>query len=124
MYSHVSPLDYDYLVVAGALKELGITYDPDYAKEIIFEEMRKAGAKLVNGKWIYEGKPVELKFIIRIEDERREIGNMLAEELEKLGFTVKRLYKDFAQALSIVYRTDPAAFEWHLYTEGLSLIHI
>jgi len=118
IYSHVSPLDYDYLVVAGALRELGITYDPDYAKEIIFEEMRKAGAELVNGKWIYEGKPVELKFIIRIEDERREIGNMLAEELEKLGFTVKRLYKDFAQALSIVYRTDPAAFEWHLYTEG------
>ncbi|RLG04166.1 MAG: hypothetical protein DRN60_00015 [Thaumarchaeota archaeon] len=118
MYSHVSPLDYDYLVVAGALKELGITYDPDYAKETIFEEMRKAGAELVNGKWIYEEKPVELKFIIRIEDERREIGNMLAEELEKLGFTVKRLYKDFAQALSIVYRTDPAAFEWHLYTEG------
>jgi len=118
MYSHVSPLDYDYLIVAGALKELGITYDPDYAKEIIFEEMRKAGAKLVDDKWVYEGRPVELKFIIRIEDERREIGNMLAEELEKLGFTVKRLYMDFAQALSIVYRTDPAAFEWHLYTEG------
>lgn len=118
MYSHVSPFDFDYIVVAGELKKMGITYDPDHAKRLVEEYMKKAGAKLINGRWTYNGKPIKLKFIIRVEDERREIGNMLAEELEKLGFIVERLYMDFAQALSIVYRTDPAALEWHLYTEG------
>ncbi|RLG01946.1 MAG: hypothetical protein DRN49_00205 [Thaumarchaeota archaeon] len=118
MYSHVSPLDFDYIVVARELKRMGITYDPDYAKRLIEQYMEKAGARLIGGKWTYNGKPIKLKFIIRVEDERREIGNMLAEELEKLGFIVERLYMDFAQALSIVYRTDPAALEWHLYTEG------
>lgn len=118
MYTHVSPLDYDYLIISDVLRELDITYDPDYAKTIIDQAMRNAGAELVNGKWTYKGEPIEVKFIIRIEDERREIGNMLAEELEKLGFTVKRIYMDFAQAISIVYKTDPRGFEWHLYTEG------
>lgn len=118
MYSHVAQIDYDYLVVSDILREYQISYDPDYAKTIINQAMKKAGADLVDGRWTYNKKPVVLKFIIRVEDERREIGNMLSEELEKMGFTVKRTYMDFAQAISLVYRTDPKAFEWHLYTEG------
>ena len=118
MYSHVSPLDYDYLAVSELIRGYQFSYDPDYARMIIHNALKKAGAELVGGKWVYNGKPIELRFIIRVEDERREIGNMLSEELEKIGFTVKRSYMDFAQAISLVYRTDPKAFEWHLYTEG------
>jgi peptide/nickel transport system substrate-binding protein len=118
MYSHVSPLDYDYIVISELVRRYQFSYDPDYARTIIRKALEKTGAKLVNGKWVYNGKPVELRFIIRVEDERREIGNMLSEELEKMGFTIKRSYMDFAQAISLVYRTDPKAFEWHLYTEG------
>ncbi len=118
MYSHVSSLDYDYLFVSELIRKYQFSYDPDYARVIISEALEKAGAKLENGKWVYNGKPIELSFIIRVEDERRELGNMLSEELERMGFVVKRNYMDFAQAMSIVYRTDPKAFEWHLYTEG------
>jgi len=118
MYSHVSSLDYDYLFVSELIRRYQFSYDPDYARVIISKALEKAGAKLEDGKWIYNGKPIELRFIIRVEDERRELGNMLSEELEKMGFVVKRNYMDFAQAISIVYRTDPKAFEWHLYTEG------
>jgi len=118
MYSHVSPLDYDYLVISELVRRYQFSYDPDYARTIIRKSLERAGAKLIDGKWVYNGKPVELRFIIRVEDERREIGNMLSEELEKMGFTIKRSYMDFAQAISLVYRTDPKAFEWHLYTEG------
>lgn len=118
MYSHVSPLDYDYLAVSDLVRRYQFSYDPDYARIIIDKALEKAGAKLIDGKWVYNGKHVELRFIIRVEDERREIGNMLSEELEKIGFTIKRIYMDFAQAISLVYRTDPKAFEWHLYTEG------
>ncbi|MCL7384320.1 MAG: ABC transporter substrate-binding protein [Thaumarchaeota archaeon] len=118
MYSHVSSLDYDYLFVSELIRRYQFSYDPDYARVIISKALEKAGAKLEDGKWIYNGKPIELRFIIRVEDERRELGNMLSEELERMGFVVKRNYMDFAQAISIVYRTDPKAFEWHLYTEG------
>ncbi|MEN2974163.1 MAG: ABC transporter substrate-binding protein [Candidatus Caldarchaeales archaeon] len=118
MYSHVASIDYDYLVVSEVLRKYRLSYDPDYAKTVISRAMEKAGAKLVDGRWMYNDKPITLRFIIRVEDERREVGNMLAEELEKMGFTVMRSYMDFAQAISLVYKTDPKSFEWHLYTEG------
>ncbi len=118
MYTHISPLEYDYLIVSEVVAELGYTYDPDYAAELIREAMEEAGAELVDGKWMYGGKPVEVKFLIRVEDERREVGDLLAKELENMGFTVRRLYTEFGPAIATVYGTDPAQFEWHLYTEG------
>ena len=118
MYAHISPLEYDYLVVSEVVAELGYTYDPDYAAELIREAMEEAGAELVDGRWTYNGKPVEVKFLIRVEDERREVGDLLAKELEDMGFTVRRIYMEFGPAIATVYGTDPAQFEWHLYTEG------
>ncbi|MCS6784164.1 MAG: hypothetical protein NZ581_03075, partial [Candidatus Caldarchaeum sp.] len=69
--------------------------------------MKKLGAEKVAGKWVYRGKPVTLKFIIRIEDERRQMGDSFAVELEKLGFTVERIYLPFGPAIQIIYGTDP-----------------
>jgi len=44
---------------------------------IIYEEMGKMGAVLTDGKWNKDGKPVVIKFMIRTEDERRTIGDLL-----------------------------------------------
>lgn len=118
MHSHVSSLDFDYLIISDTIREYRISYDFEYASMIIRKALEERGARLIDGKWTFNGKPIELRFVIRVEDERREIGSMLAEELEKLGFIVRRIYVDFAQAMSLIYRTDPRAFEWHLYTEG------
>jgi peptide/nickel transport system substrate-binding protein len=118
MYTFLSSLDYDYITIAELIKRSGIRYDPEYAKRLISEAMVNAGAGLKNGKWYYNGKPVSLRFIIRVEDERREVGDLVASELEKLGFTVERIYQQFGPAISKVYGTDPKALEWHLYTEG------
>ncbi|GBC72046.1 Heme-binding protein A [Candidatus Calditenuaceae archaeon HR02] len=118
MYSFVSPFDLDYVTVFEDVKSLGIRYDPDYAGSLITEAMKKAGAELVDGVWRFGGKEISLKLIYRSEDERREIGEMLRNELERLGFRVEPILLEFGPAVERVYSRDPAAFDWHIYTEG------
>ncbi|MEM0481728.1 MAG: ABC transporter substrate-binding protein [Nitrososphaerota archaeon] len=118
MYSFVSPFDLDYVTVFEDVKSLGIRYDPDYARSLITEAMRRAGAELLDGVWRFGGKEISLKLIYRSEDERREIGEMLRNELERLGFRVEPILLEFGPAVERVYSRDPAAFDWHIYTEG------
>ncbi|MFO1540171.1 MAG: ABC transporter substrate-binding protein [Chloroflexota bacterium] len=120
MISQVSTSDYDYLTVYDVIRGAGIRFDPEYARERIAAAMTGAGAELVDGVWSYGGEPIRLKFIARVEDERREIGDLIRAELEAAGFQVSMSYQSFAPAVLSVYSTDPAAFEWHLYTEGWS----
>lgn len=93
-------------------------YDPKYARELINLEMKAMGAKLVDGKWMYDGllhfEPVTLKFVISVEEERREIEDILASALEEVGFTVIRAYSDPIEAIEAVYGND-----WHLYTSEM-----
>ena len=118
MLAHVSSFDYDYRIVQPLVRELKISYQPDLAQQIVTQEMTAAGAQLVDGYWHYQGKRIDIKFIIRVEDERREMGDLIRAELEGLGFYVIPLYQQFAQAIFKVYSNDPQLFGWHLYTEG------
>ena len=93
-------------------------YDFEKGKQIITEEMEKMGATLVDGKWMYKGEPVVIKFIIRIEDARKEIGDYVASQLEKLGFTVERMYKTSKEASPLWILGDPKEGKWHMYTGG------
>ena len=116
-YADVDP-DYVKLLPVAVKYEVEFSKGFEYAKKLITEAMEKAGAKLINGKWYYNGKPVVIKFVIRIEDLRKQVGDYVADLLEKLGFTVERIYKDFSGAYNIVYGDDPGKCGWHLYTEG------
>ncbi len=118
MLAPASPADPDYIVIYDVLLKSGIRYDPERARRMIDEAMTRAGAQKVDGTWQYNGQPITLKFIIRVEDERRDIGDLVASELEKAGFNVERVYSTFAQAIDLVYGSDPREFKWHLYTEG------
>lgn len=118
MVTFLSSYDPDFITVYDIVARYDFKYDPVTAAAIIDRAMTRAGATKVDGKWYYNGKPVTLNFIIRIEDERREIGDTFASALESLGFTINRLYMAFGQAIPIIYGTDPAEFQWHLYTEG------
>lgn len=120
MITQVSPSDFDFLTVYDIDRGSGIRYDPEYARQQIADAMTAAGAELVDGVWSYDGEPIRLKFIARVEDERREIGDLVRSELEQAGFQVNITYQSFAPAVLSVYSTDPEAFEWHLYTEGWS----
>jgi len=117
--SPLTPVNPDYLTEIKVLAQFNFRYDPAKAKKMITDALTKAGAKLINGKWYYKGKPIVIKFMIRNDDPiRKQIGDMLATELEKMGFTVERIYGDFKKALQLVYMSDPAKYEWTLYTEG------
>ena len=118
MPTHVSPLDYDFLTVYDIVRRADFRYDPEFARQIIKQEMEKAGAEVVDGVWTYNDRLVRLKFITRVEDERREVGDLIRAELKEAGFQVEPVYRQFAPAVLSVYSSDPASFEWHLYTEG------
>lgn len=103
--------------VARAL-ELEYAYNRDRANEIITEEMENLGAEMANGVWQYEGSPVEISVLIRTEDERQEIGDYVANQLEDIGFTVIRDYKTAAEASPIWIQGDPNLGQFHIYTGG------
>ena len=118
MVTFLSYYDPSYMFISDIVATYGLTYNPAYAKQLVEQALTKVGATLVGEKWYYAGKPIQIIFIIRIEDERRDVGDLIATELERLGFVVNRQYLPFGQALAIVYDTDPKEMQWHLYTEG------
>ena len=119
MISHVSPFDYDFLTLYDLIRGSAIEYDPDFALSMVENGMTQAGAvRDDQGMWTFDGNQIRLKFIIRVEDERREVGDLIRAELGSLGFMVDPVYQQFGPAIFRVYATDPQQFEWHLYTEG------
>jgi peptide/nickel transport system substrate-binding protein len=110
----------DYAKLADVVKllEAEYSYNPEKARTVIFEELTKMGYEYKDGKWYYKGEPVVIKFLIRIEDQRRQIGDYVADLLEKLGFTVERMYKSAREAAPIWLRGNPADGQWHVYTGG------
>ncbi len=102
-------------IAAIALK---YAYDPDRAVGVIDEEMVNLGAEKVDGKWYYNGEPVVLIGLIRVEDERLEIGDYLSNLLEDIGFTVTRDYKTSAEASPCWLRGDPDEGCASFYTGG------
>ena len=110
--------DYARLVDIVRQLELEYAHNPDKAAEIINEEMEALGAEMVDGVWHYEDEPVEVIFLIRTEDERKEIGDYVSTMLEDLGFDVNRDYKTASEASQIWIRTDPHEGQFHIYTGG------
>lgn len=113
----------------GVISVLGLTREGHKVKALnmIDDAMNRAAQELaaqgytlkkINGTWYFEGEPVKIVGIIRIEDERRDIGNYVADLLEDAGFVVERREVDVRTANEIVYLTDPAKYEWGYYTEG------
>ena len=110
----------DYANFAAKARELEAkyAYDPEAADATITAEMEALGATKADGVWTYEGEPVTLIGIIRTEDERLQIGDYVANQLESIGFTVDRQYKTSSEASPIWLRSDPAEGQWHYYTGG------
>ncbi|MCB0183825.1 MAG: hypothetical protein KDE31_06155, partial [Caldilineaceae bacterium] len=110
--------DYARLVDVARQIELKYAHNPEKASEVITAEMEKLGAEMVDGKWQYEGEPVEIIVLIRTEDVRNDIGDYVSNLLEDLGFTVTRDYKAAADASPILIRGNPGDGQFHIYTGG------
>ncbi len=110
-------------------KALGFTDqgDEQYAIKMIDQAMNNAAKALaakghtlkkVNGKWEFDGKPVTVKLIARVEDQRLDEGKYVAQVLQKAGFDVQVLQWSRTQASKVVYSSSPNTLQWHVYTEG------
>jgi peptide/nickel transport system substrate-binding protein len=110
--------DYARLADVARALELRYRHDPEAARRVIHREMKKLGARLEGGRWLYKGRPVRLILLIRTEDERQRVGDYVANLLEDLGFAVERWYRTADEASRIWIAGDPKAGRWHIYTGG------
>ncbi|HTX79852.1 MAG TPA: ABC transporter substrate-binding protein [Longilinea sp.] len=115
--------DYADLADVAASLESKYAYNFDLANSTIKTEMTSLGATQdANGKWQYKGQPVTLKFLIRNDGDgtRKPLGDYVANQLEKVGFTVDRQYKKSSEASPLWIESDPKAGEWSMYTAAWS----
>ncbi|HEY7733221.1 MAG TPA: CFI-box-CTERM domain-containing protein [Nitrososphaera sp.] len=111
----------EYLNVIDLVESFGFRYNPALAEKMISDAMTGAGALKQDGKWTYNNSPVTIKMLIRQDDApRKSLGEIVASELEKLGFAVQKEYGDLNKATTVVYGTNPAEVQWHIYTEGFA----
>lgn len=117
----LAPGTVEYSLLEDALKDLEgqYAYDKQAAEKSIYTEMEKMGAELLDGVWHYRGKELELIFLIRADDERKQIGDYIADELESIGFVVRRVYGN-SQMTSLFLNSNPTDGLWHLYTGAWS----
>jgi len=119
MISYYNPSDPEYLTIIEQLETFNFKYNPILAEEMISNALEEKGATKLDGRWEINHKPIEITIFIRSDDPvRKSIGEILAAELEKIGFTVKKDYGDLNKAFVVVYGSDPAEMKWNLYTEG------
>ena len=131
--SHYGPSDPEYLTVIEDLARFDFGYNPTLAERIISERLEAMGAVRQSGSssdennadgsnqgtWMMDSEPVTLTFFIRSDDPvRKSIGEIMASELERMGFEIKREFGDLNKAFVVVYGSNPADLQWHLYTEG------
>lgn len=129
-YSNVTmgqPNSNRYVPIVG---RMGFTDTGNEAKALAdIDAALKAAAALPENKgrlakagqwWTYDGKPVEVNFLIRVDDPngRLKEGRYVADQIEKAGIKVNRLEYDRAKCLKIYNSGDPANYEWNIYTEG------
>jgi len=93
------------------------TYDFDRANAMVSDALAAAGATHDGSVWTWQGNPILVSFAIRNEDVRLDIGNYVANQLERLGLTVVRVYMNAGAAFSTVYFGPPDTGTWMIYTE-------
>ena len=103
--------------------ERQFAFNAALGKKMIFDALNAdPDYSFVSGKWQWKGSPVVINMVIRIEDERRNVGDYVAGILEGLGFTVNRLYNPGGPAFGIVYDGPPDTGAWQIYTEGIATL--
>ena len=119
MISNYGTFSADYLTIIDEIESFNFIYNPTLANKIITSNLEENGAKKIDGLWYIDDKQIEITFFIRSDDPvRKAIGEILASDLETVGFKVNKDYGDLNKAFVVVYGSNPADQKWNLYTEG------
>jgi len=114
----------DYADLADTARELETkySYDLEKATQVIDAEMTTLGATKTDGKYTFNNEPVSLIFLIRTDSDgtRKPIGDYVASQFEKVGFTVDRQYKKSSEASPLWIGSDPTEGLWSMYTAAWS----
>lgn len=122
MVSAYKPSDPDYLLILGKIQSFNFKHNPALAENMISDALEKAGAQKNGANWYYKLKPVTVTIFIRNDDPvRKSIGEVLASQLQGMGFVVKKDYGDLTKAFSTVYGSNPSDLKWNIYTEGWTI---
>ncbi len=121
------PGTYKYNLVAN---RLGFTPEGNEKKAIeeITEALQEAAAlPELQGRlakqgewWTFDSEPATINFLIRVDDPQGRLreGEYIASQIEKAGIKVERLLWDRVKCIETSYYSDPADYEWNIYTEG------
>lgn len=127
MATPTQPGTYKYNLIAS---RMGLTGEGNEEKAIadITDALKKASnhpnlknkLKKDGQWWTFLGKPVSVKFLIRVDDPQGRLkeGEYVALQIEKAGIKVERLQWDRSKCSKAVYGGNPANYEWNIYTEG------
>ncbi len=144
MYDWPGPFAIDsQLLIQPMIVQANIHYNPTYVNQSIFALFQAINTTAnfdgmynpwvgrilyINHQWYYippnstTPQPVTIIFFIRKDDPfRYAIGQFFMSELQNLGFTVKPIYGDLSEALTMVYGSNPAQMEWQIYTEAWTI---
>src|ERR671920_2158052 len=62
-----------------------------------------------------------INLFMRQDDPKKvSMGELVASELEKIGFSIQRDYGDLNKANTVVYGSDPKNLQWQIYTEEIA----
>jgi len=127
MATNGQPGTMKYIKVA---EDFGFSAEGDEEKgiQMITAAMEEAAAlpenqgRLVRGAefWEFDGKPVEIRILVRVDDPNGRVreGAYVADQIEKAGIKVEEAMWDRVKAITTAYYSNPADYEWNMYTEG------
>jgi peptide/nickel transport system substrate-binding protein len=114
-------VDYTSVIDVARGLEAKYAYNPDKAKQIITTEMQGMGATLgSDGKWQFNGQPVNVEFLIRNDGDgtRLPMGEYAAKQLESVGFTVNHHQGKSSELSPLWIQSNPPDGKWNIYTGG------
>ena len=93
-------------------------YNYSRAHDMVFAALNASGATYSNGNWSWQGHPIVVNIVQRVEDQRFQIGQYVASQIQTLGLQANLIPKSGGGAFQIVYNGPPDTGAWMLYTEG------
>lgn len=127
MYSSVLPTaaTYPSIIVATTKTKIAFAFDEELGLQMINDRMLEiGGVKNADGNWTIlndvsgEMQVIEVIGTIRLSDERHELGDYFCDQLEKAGFTTRRIYGSGGDLGNYWQGTVPGEGAWSFYTEG------